>query len=147
MEVLFEYQGHRSVVKCKHSRLLEYLERDLSQFVGLSPQTALMKPSMQDRASVYTLQSMRKGGGGKRPARTTYLLQRHVKDWETFVNVDNIDQVKNRDRLTVVQTNTSSPSSSHNPSAHSPRASTATTKFAAAATKVSYIAYILAIAQ
>ena len=97
VEVLFEYQGHRSVVKCKRSRLLEYLERDLSQFVGLSPQTALMKPSMQDRASVYTLQSMRKGGGGKRPARTTYLLQRHVKDWETFVNVDNIDQVKNRD--------------------------------------------------
>lgn len=31
------------------------------------------------------------------------LLQRYVKEWEAFVNVDNIDQVKNRDTLTVAR--------------------------------------------
>ena len=35
MEVLFEYQGDCTIVRCKRAGLIEPVDRDLAEFVGL----------------------------------------------------------------------------------------------------------------
>ena len=102
IEILFEYQGHRSILKCKRSKILENIEKSLVdlQLGGLLPQSsASPEPTA---IKVHTLQSSRRVRG--KPGKKYYLLQRYVKDWSAFINVDSIEQVRNRDTLTIAQT-------------------------------------------
>ena len=82
IEVLFEYQGHRSVIKSKRSQLLDKITQNLICVGGL-PQSSTSAQS--DMAEVHTLQSSRQARGKE---RNYYLLQRYVKDWKTYINVD-----------------------------------------------------------
>ena len=105
MEVLFEYQGLRSIVKCKRSKILESIGSELSEEISATlPHTSALESAVE----VHTLQSSRRarvkrGGRRPKPGIRYYLLQRYVKDWKAFINVDNTDQLKNRDTLTVVE--------------------------------------------
>lgn len=95
IEILFEYQGHR---KCKRSKILESIEKSLVDLVGLPQSSA----SPVTAVKVHTLQSSRRVRG--KPGKKYYLLQRYVKDWSAFINVDSLEQVRNRDTLTIAQT-------------------------------------------
>ena len=98
IEILFEYQGHRSILKCKRSKILESIEKSLVDLVGLPQSSA----SPVTAVKVHTLQSSRRVRG--KPGKKYYLLQRYVKDWSAFINVDSLEQVRNRDTLTIAQT-------------------------------------------
>lgn len=100
MEILFEFQGNRSIINCRKSKILSSIEDSLAELV---PQTSASESLAG--VEVHTLQSSRHSGKlrGKLGTNHYYLLQRYVKEWEAFVNVDNIDQVKNRDTLTVAR--------------------------------------------
>ena len=99
IEILFQYQGHRSIVKCKRSKILENIEKSLVDLVGLPQSSA----SPETAIKVHTLQSSRRVRG-KPAGKKYYLLQRYVKDWSAFINVDSIEQVRNRDTLTIART-------------------------------------------
>lgn len=87
LEILFEWQAYRSIIISKRSQLLERLTEVLASFSG--------KREIQ----IHTLQTSRKPSKGK---QGIFLLQRYVSNWKTYVNVDSIDQVKNRDSLTII---------------------------------------------
>ena len=99
LKVLFEYQGHRSILKCKRSKILEDIGKGLADLthIGLDPQTSASESVIE----VHTLQSRRRVLGKPKPGVKCYLLQRYVKDWKTFINIDSIEQIKNLDTLTV----------------------------------------------
>lgn len=95
IEVLFELQESRNIIKSKRSKLLEKITENAISITG------------QSDVQVHTLQSSRKAGSrGKQ--KKPYLLQRYINEWKAYVNCDSIDQVKNRDWLTI----TAQPSSS-----------------------------------
>lgn len=98
IEVLFEYQGHGTILKCKRSKLLESVENTMVEIVGLPQSSA----SSETDIKVHTLQSSRRVRG--KAGNKYYLLQRYVKEWSTFINVDDVMQVRNRDTLTIAQT-------------------------------------------
>lgn len=89
IEVLFEWRDNRSIIKAKQSELLDRITEIFATFSG------------QD-AQIHTLQSNRQVTG-KVTKQGKYLLQRFVHNWSTYVNVDSINQVKNRDILTITQ--------------------------------------------
>ena len=104
IQVLFQHQGHRSVLKCKRSNLLENVQKTLLDLGGL-PHSSSSEPAAD--TEVHMLQSNRKAAVRRKPAdmyKSYYLLQRYVEEWSTFVNVDSIEQVKTRDTLTVEKT-------------------------------------------
>ena len=93
IEVLFEWQGNRSIINAKQSELLDRITEIFATFSGQNVQ-------------IDTLQSSRKVTGGKFAKQGKHLLQRYVDNWKTYVNVDSIHQVKNRDTLTITQPST-----------------------------------------
>ena len=90
IEVLFEWQEYRNIIKSKRSQLLDKITENLACVAG------------QSDVQVHTLQSSRKGTPRGKQKKSQYLLQRYINDWKTHVNVDSIDQVKNRDCLTIM---------------------------------------------
>ena len=111
IEVLFEWQGNRSIINAKQSELLDRITEIFATFSGQNVQ-------------IDTLQSSRKVTGGKFAKQGKYLLlQRYVDNWKTYVNVDSIHQVKNRDTLTVTQLSTLSSTSTESRS-QSPQSKT-----------------------
>lgn len=87
IEVLFHWQNHRIAIKSKRSELLERITEIFVSFSG------------KEDAQIHTLQSSRKAKGKQRK----YLLQHYVTSWKAYINVDSIDQVKDRDNLTITQ--------------------------------------------
>ena len=98
MEVLLEYQGIRSILNCKRSKIVESIQNNLAELVVL--RTSASNSALE----VHTLQSRRKVRGKSKLGTKYCLLQRYVKEWNTFINVDSIEQVKNRDILTIAPT-------------------------------------------
>ena len=99
MEVLFEYQGIRTILRCKRSKIAEKIENNLAELAVL-PQTSAS--AAESALEVHTLHSIRIVRGKPKSGTKYYLLQRHVKEWNAFINIDNTEQIKNRDILTVV---------------------------------------------
>ena len=87
IEVLFHWQDHRSVIKSKRSELLDRITEIFVSFSG------------KEDVQIHTLQSSRTAKGKQRK----YLLQHYVTSWKAYINVDSIDQVKDRDNLTITQ--------------------------------------------
>ena len=110
LSLLFEYEGMRAILNCKRSKIAKNIESNLAELAAL-PQTSASESALE----VHTLQSIRTvRGKSKSSGIKYYLLQRYVKEWNTFINVDSMEQIKNRDILTVVQTVTSGGLSSVN---------------------------------
>jgi len=90
MEVLFEYHGIRTILNCKRSKIAENIENNLAELAAL-PQTSATESALE----IHTLQSIRTVRGKSKSGGTKYLLQRFVKEWNTFINVDSMEQIKN----------------------------------------------------
>ena len=97
--MLFEYQGIRTILHCKRSKIAEKIENNLAELAVL-PQTSTS--AAESALEVHTLHSIRIVRGKPKSGTKYYLLQHYVKEWNTFINVDNTEQIKNRDVLTVV---------------------------------------------
>lgn len=83
LEVLFEFSGSRKVLTVTSlTSLCEKVEGELLKFGVFG--------------TVSPLSQVKQEGG------QAFFLQRYDAKWETFVNVDNIDQVIQGDKVTVV---------------------------------------------
>jgi len=99
MEVLFEYQRIWTILNCKQSKIAENIENNLAELAAL-PQTSASESALE----VHMLQSFRTVRRKSKLGRTKYLLQHFMKEWNTFINVDSMEQIKNWDTSTVVPT-------------------------------------------
>lgn len=99
IEVLFEWREHRSIIKSKRSQLLDKVTDNFICLAG------------QSDVQVHTLKSSRQARGKEKK----YLLQRYVQEWKAYINLDTIEQVKNRDCVTIVQQSFLSAPSSKSP--------------------------------
>ena len=95
MEVLFQWKNYRSIIKSKQSELLDRITEIFVSFSG-------RRDPGRD-VQIYTLQSSRKAKGKHDKNSVQYLLQRYVNNWKAYINVDSIDQVKDRDNLTITE--------------------------------------------
>ena len=104
MQFLFQHQGHRGILKCERSKILENVRETLHDLGGLPHSSSTSASAIE----VHTLQSNRKAAVLRKQAecgnKSYYLLQRYVEEWKTFINVDSLEQLKNRDTLTVAET-------------------------------------------
>ena len=80
--LLFEYEGMRAILNCKRSKIAKNIESNLAELAAL-PQTSASESALE----VHTLQSIRTvRGKSKSSGIKYYLLQRYVKEWNTFIN-------------------------------------------------------------
>ena len=89
LEILFEYQGSRKPLsRLKREHVIEVLKEELARF--------------GDAAAVVQLS----GEGGCKSANTgsssVYLLQKWSTTWGTYIDVEEIDDLEDRDKVTVV---------------------------------------------
>ena len=86
-----EWRDNWSVISAKRPELLDRINK-------------IFQPSLNRTHAdcrIHTLQSSRLATA-KQP-KGKYLMQRYVESWKTYVNVDNIQQIGNRDTLTITQ--------------------------------------------
>ena len=82
--VLFEFDGLKMELSLCRATLSSYIETELHN-MGL-------------KESVVGLSMSREATEGKKH----YLLQRWCKKWDSFINIDNVLQVYDGDRVTVL---------------------------------------------
>jgi len=86
IQVTFKYNGTEEIIKSKPSKICGRVE------------TLLYTDSLHDEKNVlgvFTLSCK------MRPCTEHYILQRWIKKWKIFVNVDSVDQIKHMDTLRV----------------------------------------------
>ena len=83
LEVLFEYEGCRKVLQLTRSDVCSRISKELCG-LGLSGAKVSFTSSTPSSAE------------------TNFFLQRYSKQWDTFLNITSIDQICQKDRLTVV---------------------------------------------
>ena len=87
VEVLFEYLGYRCIICTHKSKICEEVKRHLqTSGVDHNPRVVIASLSPQSASS-----------------DTVYFLQRWNPKWESFVNVESLNDIKKEDRLTVVK--------------------------------------------
>ena len=87
LEILFEYQGSRKpLCRLKREHVIEVLKEELARF--------------GDAAAVVQLS----GEADCKSANTgnSYLLQKLSTTWGTYIDVEEIDELEDRDKVTVV---------------------------------------------
>ena len=87
MEVLFELHESRKILTITKDNVIFTVEEELGK-LGVDGVLAYF----------FCPQGERRHGG-----KDVYILQRWTEKWKTFVDVPDVDQIQDGDRLTVVQ--------------------------------------------
>ena len=85
VQVLFEYKDSRRQLTLLPTAVCEVIGEEMMKFGYVTP---IVKLSTSERASVSHADE--------------YLLQRWSQRWNTFVDVQNVDEIYDHDRLTVI---------------------------------------------
>ena len=86
LEILFEYQGSRKpLCRLKRERVIEVLKQELARF--------------GDAAAVVQLSGEESDDTGN---SSVYLLQKWSNTWGAYIDVEGIDDLEDRDKVTVV---------------------------------------------
>ena len=93
VEVLFVYKGSRRALFFQVSAVCDRVEQEL-QDLGVNEPTVNLSAGLAKPENKNL---------------NCFFLQRWCHKWETFINVENVQEIYSNDRLTVVRKHTSSP--------------------------------------
>ena len=92
IEVLFTYRGHRSVINANRNRICKEVEQhlEISKACTSCARVVLNTITSDDLS-------------GSSSGLDIYFLQRWSSTWDTYINVKDINEVQDRDWVTVTK--------------------------------------------
>ena len=86
LEILFEYQGsQKPLCRLKRECVIEVLKQELARFGDVAAMVQLSGEESDDTGN-----------------SSVYLLQKWSNTWGTYIDVEGIDDLEDRDKVTVV---------------------------------------------
>ena len=86
VQVLFEYKESRRQLTVSPAAICEVVAEELGKFGYAAPVVKLSGPESESISQ----------------SRSEYLLQRWSQRWDAFVDVERVEDIKSRDRITVI---------------------------------------------